>query len=209
MFMDWLHTTAFETCEIVERTNSPNMDNGLINGHNIYKSGNRTVGSRAKFVFRPGERHLLHVISVAIGRFFTFSFDNHNLTVVEIDFVPVESSTTIVLKMAIGQCYTIIVGADQDVAAYWMRADPLTESFVPGAPNCGSTNTMDGDIKAIVRYEGSCGKPKLTAWDHDNVCEDQPDVNFVPYVALNASASGTDITESITIAQDPNTLIYK
>jgi len=212
MIQDWLHTPVFELFENDEKTGSPIQDNGLINGQNIYvdPTTNAITGARSKFVFEKGKKHYMRLVNMALDSSFAFSIDKHLIQVVATDFVPIIPYTTDVLKIAVGQRYDIIVEANQDVDDYWLRIDPLTFSAAPGRlPPCGSYNTMDGDIKAIISYNGSCSTPTTTAWAHDNVCTDEPYASLTPYLPKNVGVVDTEVTESLVIVGNRNTSIYR
>ncbi|PQE09165.1 multicopper oxidase protein [Rutstroemia sp. NJR-2017a WRK4] len=102
---DWSHTPV-DTLYTIEQTGASfKLDNGLINGTNIY-----TVGRLAIVLIYP-----------------LFSIDNHTLKVIGNDLVPIHPYTTDVLDIAMGQRYDVIVRADQNStsgSSFWMRAIP-------------------------------------------------------------------------------------
>lgn len=90
-----------------------------------------------------------------------------------------------------------------------MRADPLTDSFVPNGPPCSSTNTMKGNVKAIVNYDGSCSMPNSTAFAHDGLCEDEVLTNFVPHLALSPGSAVSTFQEKVVIQSMPDSTVYR
>lgn len=202
---DWLHTPVFSLFSNVERTGSPEQDNILINGRNVWENSDGSyIGERAQFVFTPGKKHRMQVVMASLDSTFTFSIDGHNMTVIATDFVPIVPYTTSLIKIAIGQRYDIIVEANQAVGDYWLRVDPLTYSLDPtSVPPCGATNVMSGNTRAIVHYQGSCGTPNSTAYAHDDVCEDESASDLVPWLPLNVGDVDSTLTESLLLSLSP------
>ena len=119
----------------------------------------------------------------AVDAHFDFSIDNHTLTVIASDFVPIVPYTTTSVSIGTGQRYDIIVTADQaDVASdFWMRAVP--DAF------CTNNNSPD-DIKGIVHYGDSTGTPSTTAYTiTESDCGGEALASLVPYVAVDASST--------------------
>lgn len=156
---DWSHQTADEQYLSAQINGPPTQDTGLINGTNISDRG----GSRFELKLTAGKKYRLRLINAAIETHFRFEIDNHNLTVMANDLVPIRPYSTQVLNIAmgisppptsqfgsraadtvIGQRYDIVVEATGDSATnYWMRAVP--------ASACSENANIDG-IRGIVRY---------------------------------------------------------
>lgn len=221
MVADWLHTPVFEQFEYVERTGSPNQDNILINGVGIYSPTNSApfTGQRAQLYFEPGKKHRIQLICNALDSSFAFSIDNHILTVIGMDFVPIHPYTTTVLKIGIGQRYDIIVEANQAVSDYWLRVDPLDFSVAPGqAPPCGASNEMANNTMAIVHYIGSptldatssgIAVPETSPYPHNTVCEDEPYDLLVPWVPKLVGSVTDTVSKDLVITQNASTQIYR
>lgn len=103
---DWSHQTADQLfVSTAEVTGPPTMDNGLINGTNTYtSSSNVTTGYRFNTSFTAGTSYRLRLVNTAIDSHFKFSIDNHTLTVIANDLVPIEPYETTVLSIGIGEC---------------------------------------------------------------------------------------------------------
>ncbi|KAF3798798.1 Laccase [Colletotrichum gloeosporioides] len=71
------------------------------------------------------KRYLLRLINTSFGNSFIFTIDNHNLTVIEADFVPVHNFNTTSILVAIGQRYNIIVEATPIVNVSNPSANPI------------------------------------------------------------------------------------
>lgn len=170
--VDWSHTTADELYSYAQTKGPPLLQNALINGVNTYGDG----GARYETVFESGTRYLLRIVNTAIDTHFKFSIDNHTMTVVSADFVPIEPYQATVLDINMGQRYEVIVEADQDGGNYWMRA-------VPQAACSANNNT--NNIKGIVRYDASSTEdPATPLWLRNEVdsCVDELSSNLVPIV---------------------------
>jgi len=102
---DWSHKTVDELYHEAETTGPPAMENGLINGTNVYGSDGSTTqtGSRFQTSFTAGQSYRLRLVNAAIDTLWKFSIDNHTMTVIASDLVPIEPYTTTVLNMAIGK----------------------------------------------------------------------------------------------------------
>ncbi|RYP44517.1 hypothetical protein DL768_009012 [Monosporascus sp. mg162] len=76
----------------------------------------------------PSSTHLLRIINGGSSGTEYFSIDEHNMTVVSMDFIPIEPYETNVIALGVGQRTEVIVrgksGADAE-RAYFMRANLL------------------------------------------------------------------------------------
>ena len=59
----------------------------------------------------PAKKYLLRIINTSFETTFIFSIDNHRLTVVGADFVPINNYSTTNIFVGIGQRYEVIVEA--------------------------------------------------------------------------------------------------
>lgn len=109
MISDWVHQTAF-VAYAAEMTNSssdppPASDSILVNGIGHY-NGSQDPQYYFNTTFTPGKKHVLKLINGAIGASFTFRIDDHNLTVIANDLVPVHPFTVQELFIGIGTSHT-------------------------------------------------------------------------------------------------------
>jgi FtsP/CotA-like multicopper oxidase with cupredoxin domain len=97
-----------------------NADTGLINGKNMFNSS----GEHSTFSFTSGKKHRLRLVNTSTNTHFKFSIDEHVITVMSADFIPIVPYNTTVLNIAIGttavflslipgQRYDIVVEANQ------------------------------------------------------------------------------------------------
>jgi len=189
---DWTHKTADAMYEAAQTSGPPTLDNGLINGTNVYGD----LGSRFNMTFTAGETHRIRLVNGAIDTMFKFMIDDHNLTVIAMDFVPIVPYTTTVLSIGMGQRYDIIVDASLSSGNYWMRAIPQT--------TCSDNDNTD-NIKGIVMYDSTnTTEPNSSAYTYTDSCDDEALTDLVPYLALDASTGNTTDDFAVTVGRTSN-----
>ncbi|KAF4631995.1 hypothetical protein G7Y89_g6136 [Cudoniella acicularis] len=173
---DWYYQTAFQVNENSQTANAPpTADNGLINGTMVSSYG----GAYNKATLQKGKKYRLRLINTSLDNHFRVSLDNHNLTVVQADFVPTKPYTASSIFIAIGERYDVIINANQNVDNYWFRAEVMT--------GCGD-NANNGNIKSIFSYSGAgTGDPTSTAFDIPSNCNDETEL--IPYVVKNVPSA--------------------
>ncbi|KAK5129223.1 hypothetical protein LTR08_003747 [Meristemomyces frigidus] len=180
---DWDHQTASTLYAAIGATGPPTLQTGLINGTNTWLNG--TVGTRFATTFESGSSYLIRLVNGAVDSMFDFSIDNHTLTVIASDFVPIVPYTATSVSIGMGQRYDIIVTADQASVAtdFWLRATP--DSFC-------SDNSNGAEIKGIVHYGDSTGTPSTTGYTIvESDCVGEALASLVPYLSLDASSDAT------------------
>ncbi|PYH92298.1 extracellular dihydrogeodin oxidase/laccase [Aspergillus ellipticus CBS 707.79] len=192
---DWTHWTVDQMYQgVLDSGGPPTMQTGLINGSNVWvNEDGSTVGKRFHMEFVPGQRYRIRLVNAAIHTHFKFSIDNHDLTVISNDFVPIVPFTTNNVPIGMGERYDIIVTANQASDNYWIRAIP--QSF------CSDNDTPD-NIKGILSYTGvTPADPTSTKWDYDNdiECLDFPPSQLVPWLVIDADIGGAQ-TETSDVA---------
>ncbi|ETS76617.1 hypothetical protein PFICI_12004 [Pestalotiopsis fici W106-1] len=188
MIQDWSHVSAFEVWEETQRKIAlyqPVAENGLINGLNPFDCDGSTdaacigTSERYEINFEQGKKYLLRIVGIQADGWMKFTIDNHNLTVIANDLVPIEPYTTTNVILASGQRYDVIVEANQDVDNYWLRAIYQT------ACNNNDNDNKD-NILGVVRYNGSDATqdPASTVdSDIDDSCGDEPYDSLVPWLS--------------------------
>ncbi|KAI0431198.1 multicopper oxidase [Xylaria sp. FL1042] len=185
---DWFHQTTDELYGIASTAAPPTANNGLINGLNVYGDG----GSRFQTGFETGKSYRLRIVNTAIDTMFRFSIDNHTLTVISSDLVPIVPYETDTINIAIGQRYDVVVKADQDPGSYWMRAVPQL--------TC-SANEMTLNITGIVTYNNlTVTEPDTDPASLDDNCDDEAAENLVPFVSLDVGAATTEQVMDLALA---------
>ncbi|KAJ4288688.1 laccase, multicopper oxidase, benzenediol:oxygen oxidorectuctase [Kalmusia sp. IMI 367209] len=102
---DWFHESVYSLAQQAATGGPPTPENGLINGTNVFgdDGADNQTGSRFELDFEPGTSYRLRLINVAIDSFWKFMIDNHTLTVIAIDLVPIVPFTTDVVSIGIGK----------------------------------------------------------------------------------------------------------
>jgi FtsP/CotA-like multicopper oxidase with cupredoxin domain len=105
--------------EIVERVNSNSSgvhfafsDNSVINGKMNWDCSSLTDGTPcvsnagvSKFQFHPGKSHLLRLVNVGSSGLQFFTIDEHDLTVVANDYVPIKPYQTKSVTLGVSTPY--------------------------------------------------------------------------------------------------------
>ena len=168
---DWWQTPLFTVFARVLR-GPPLSDGVLVNG----KGKLNGTGSYSEISLEKGKKNKLTLNNVGNNVYFHVSIDNHPMTVVAVDFVPVEPYTVESLTISVGQRYDVIVDANQEGGAFWLRT-------ATGGGQCDGPNKKQqaGDTKgAIVRYKGSSGgEPTTSSYQMPSGCAHEVN-NIVP-----------------------------
>jgi FtsP/CotA-like multicopper oxidase with cupredoxin domain len=109
---DYYHTEYFELVKNVMGSDFtklvPFSDNNLINGKGNFNCSLVPAGTKctpnaglSKFKFTTGLKHRLRLINAGAEAIQKFSIDGHSLTVMAVDFVPVQPYTTFVYDLRI------------------------------------------------------------------------------------------------------------
>ena len=104
LLSDWDINTVDQLWTQAQTVGAPQLDNGLINGHNVFGGDNGSIqtGYRFNVSFVSGASYRLRVTNVACDTQFKFSIDHHSLTVISMDFVPIKPYRTTVINISIG-----------------------------------------------------------------------------------------------------------
>lgn len=106
---DWDHQTVDELYYSAETDGPPTLDNGLINGTNVFGDDDSSsqTGSRFNASFVSGTSYRMRLVNAAVDTHWKFSIDNHTLMVIAADLVPIQPYETTVLDIAMGECVNI------------------------------------------------------------------------------------------------------
>ena len=195
---DWDHVTADVIWSTIANFNVTfnGSDTGLINGkntgnctlYNATKPDPNCVGDGEKFqlLFEEGKKYRLRVLNVAEEDWAQFSIDNHTLTVIATDFVPIVPYQTDSVFIDMGQRYDVIVEANAPPGDYWLRSG-FEQYCIPNAD--GPNN-----VTAIVRYNNeSTAKPTSTSVNSAvlglEFCVDEQPTNLEPWVPIDLDMS--------------------
>ncbi|CAI7651201.1 hypothetical protein N7533_012970 [Penicillium manginii] len=181
---DWDINTVDELFMTAQKDGPPTLDNALINGTNVFGSDYSTnqTGTRFNTSFAEGTSYRLRLVNAACDTHFKFSIDNHTLTVIANDLVPITPYKTNVLNLAMGQRYDVIVSADKASIAknFWMRAIPQTAC---------SENKSPKNIKGIIYYGDEPANPTTTGHSYTDSCSDENMADLSPIVSESVSSS--------------------
>ncbi|KAM3532914.1 hypothetical protein MY4038_003827 [Beauveria bassiana] len=201
LLSDWTHETVDSLYYSALTQGPPQLDTGLINGTNTWNNSGTIVGHRFNTSFTSGESYRLRLINGAIDTHFKFSIDNHTMTVIAADFVPITPYDTTVLNIAMGQRYDVVVTADQESVAsnFWMRAIPQVA--------CSNSANTD-DIRGIIYYGSSPSTPTTIGYDYTDACVDEPVSSLVPHVAVAASTQHYSDLENVNIRAVSDVILW-
>ncbi|TVY33304.1 Laccase [Lachnellula subtilissima] len=158
------------------------MTNILLNGHGRYGPAG---GGREKYqvTVDAGERHMLILINTALDTTFVFSIDDHELEIIEMDFVPIRPYKRNSILVGIGQRYHVIITAKPPKHVrnvnYWIRTIP--------ARQCSSFSCEPDEKMGILRYNtttdpaAKIADPLSAPFLFDVACADEPYENLIPY----------------------------
>jgi FtsP/CotA-like multicopper oxidase with cupredoxin domain len=128
MISDIFSVNAFQQAYRVAHTGVSPSTNYLLNGNNV-ATNNGTTGKHALWKVKPGKKHRFRFINSAVQDVYSIRFDNHKMTVIAADFVPIVPYETEWLNIANGQRYDVILEANQAVGTYFLRA--VTQTSCP------------------------------------------------------------------------------
>lgn len=103
LLSDWTHQTASSMYNSALTAGPPFLSNGLINGTNTWNNSGTVVGHRFNTSFTAGEKYRLRLINGALDTHYKFTIDNHTMTVIAADFVPIVPYQTTVLDIDMGK----------------------------------------------------------------------------------------------------------
>jgi FtsP/CotA-like multicopper oxidase with cupredoxin domain len=132
-----------------------------------------------------GKKYLLRIINTSVDTTYIFSIDNHNLTVMSADFVPIKPYNTTNISIGIGQRYHVVLNAVPDNTSkypaspsgnYWIRA-----VAADGCSGFEQGNNPD-ERQGILNYEGSDISivPVTFRRPYNTTCRDEDSASLVP-----------------------------
>ncbi|KIW40573.1 uncharacterized protein PV06_07758 [Exophiala oligosperma] len=188
LLTDYYHREYYDIVEEVMGTDlskvAPYSDNNLINGKGTFDCNllaNDTTctpnAGYAKFQFTKGQKYRLRLINAGAEGLQKFSIDNHQLTVMAYDFVPIQPYTTEIVTLGVGQRADVIVEATGGVNdAVWMRSV---------ISNCSLANQPYGYAMVYYQNANTDFKPNSTAWtDTTDACANDDLSKTVPYYQI-------------------------
>ncbi|RZC82676.1 hypothetical protein C5167_045461 [Papaver somniferum] len=136
---DWYTTDHKALRSVLDSGRSINRPDGvLING----KSGKGADKNEPLFSMKPGKTYRYRICNVGIKSTLNFRIQGHTMKLVEMDGSHVVQNTYDSLDVHVGQCYSVLVTADQEPRDYYMVA---SSRFIKESTNA----------TGLIRYEGS------------------------------------------------------
>ncbi|KIW19302.1 hypothetical protein PV08_03596 [Exophiala spinifera] len=188
LLTDYYHREYYDIVEEVMGTDlskvAPFSDNNLINGKGTYDCNlvaNDTTctlnAGYAKFQFTRGQKYRLRLINAGAEGIQKFSIDNHKLTVMAYDFVPIQPYTTEIVTLGVGQRADVIVEATAGTHdSFWMRSV---------ISNCSLSNQPYGYAMVYYQNANTDFKPNSTAWtDTTDGCANDDLSTAEPYFKI-------------------------
>ncbi|TDL26600.1 Cu-oxidase-domain-containing protein [Rickenella mellea] len=187
---DWYHQTSTTLFPNPNKA-PPTPDSTTINGLGRYSGG--PASPLAVVGATPGKRHRFRLISTSCFPSYTFSIDNHNLTIIEVDGVAHQPHTVNSLTISAGQRYSFIVTADQTADNYWIRA----------VPNVGTTTFTGGLNSAILRYAGAPVADPTSTQTTGGLLNEADLIPLVnPGAPGNPTPGGADVNINLKVGRD-------
>lgn len=202
LLSDWYHDEYFS---IVKRVVAPGgarpvSDNNLINGKMDFDCALAKPDQQctpnagiSKFRFVAGKKHRLRLINASAEAILRFSIDNHTMTVMANDFVPLKPYDTNVVTLGVGQRTDVIVEAKLPAgSAVFMR------SFISKCSDGAQPLAL-----AAIYYDGAdtTKTPTSIATPIDDTrCANDPldlTVPFFPFPATTSPATTQKIAITI------------
>lgn len=140
----------------------------------------------SKFQFQTGKTHRLRLINAGSEGMQKFSIDDHILTVVAVDFVPVVPYQTKIVTLGIGQRTDVIVTATgKPGQAYWMRSD--------FSQLCASSPSLQPSALAAVYYPGASRNARPTSTAYNYTQTNCLNVSIPHFCCLLNAGQGIDV----------------
>ena len=115
----------------------------------------------SKFRFKSGKTYRLRLINTGAEGLQKFTIDNHTMTVIANDFVPICPYDTNVVTLGVGQRSDILVKAIGNPSdSFWMRSEIST--------NCSHTNQPTALAAIYYQDADTSLTPKSTATSYEN-----------------------------------------
>ncbi|CEL09729.1 hypothetical protein ASPCAL12860 [Aspergillus calidoustus] len=196
---DWPHQTADELFWVAQVSGPPTLTNALINGTNVYGSGDTQTGERFALKVEEDTSYRLRLINGALDTHFKFMIDNHTLTVIAMDLVPIEPFEATSVSLAMGQRYDVIVTANQASIAdsFWLRAIPQQA--------CSDIENLD-NIRGIFHYTDEATIPDTNPWPFEDSCQDEVASRLIPKVSRNVQPPDWQDNTLATVGRNPANL---
>ncbi|CAG8596092.1 5991_t:CDS:2, partial [Diversispora eburnea] len=200
---DWYHSVSSELLAKRlapgYRGRNPIPDAGLISGRGQYNCSAassdakcNSTSSQPIYKVVKDKKYRLRLINTSAQTYFFFSIDNHQMTLIEADGINIQSQKISKLPIHVGQRYSVIINADQEVANYYIRATMVQCEFPPNsstsdAETINYNSSINYNVTGILRYDGASetSLPTSQEWNDDFAtklvnCRDLNDSYLIP-----------------------------
>ncbi|RSL51123.1 hypothetical protein CEP51_015247 [Fusarium floridanum] len=169
----------------VLHVNGTGFWNYILNGANT--SPDLKQGRHALWSVEPGKKYLFRFINSAVQSAWAVHFDNHDMTVIAADLVPIAPYKTDWLNIGNGQRYDVILDMNQPSDTYFLRA--VAQQGCPDE----TQNDGLGQANGILHYKDApLTRPTTTAGKTAAdflYCADEPLDSLRPWVEKSAGSS--------------------
>ncbi|KAI9717839.1 MAG: hypothetical protein M1828_007078 [Chrysothrix sp. TS-e1954] len=218
MASDWYHNGYMWYVEQVLRPLSkggpvpPLANSNLINGKmqypcNVTRAYCKTA-AYSEFNFTAGKTHRLRLMNTGSGAIQKFSIDNHTMTVIANDFMPLTPYNTQMIALGVGQRADVLVsGTGKPGDVYWLRANIAA---------CSQNDGILTEALAVIRYSG--GKAGVYPTAAPNIgpaastdprsCANDALATTNPAFAIPVTAPSTTITLNIKMESNGTHMLY-
>ncbi|PYH85727.1 putative extracellular dihydrogeodin oxidase/laccase [Aspergillus uvarum CBS 121591] len=183
---DWYHDDVFSLLWVGEAHNSSRgaiPDTTLLNGRGTFDCNPRndtrctgTGGAPFEVTFTRGVKYKFTLINTGNLLEYSFWIDGHNLTIIAMDFVPIEPYVTDVVNLSLGQRYEVVVEANANFTH--------GSNFRIYAQYCAEVDLLPTTV-GIVRYDAEDRQEPWTPPTkqyRDLGCSDPDPSHLVPVV---------------------------
>ncbi|RHZ82432.1 hypothetical protein Glove_109g314 [Diversispora epigaea] len=153
---------------------SPYPDSVLISGLGQYNCSSPAAGENCNpnvplpaYNVQKGKKYRFRIINTSALALSTFSIDNHPLSVIEVDGIPVKRAKAVnILQIHVAQRYSVILTANQPVANYYIRASIIDTCLLPRTTETINYNSsINYNATGILHYYGAeSNKPTSTPY---------------------------------------------
>ncbi|KAI1385834.1 putative multicopper oxidase [Hypoxylon trugodes] len=206
LITDWSHHSAFESWqrELTLEPGLPTMNGVLINGIGNFAGSFPT--ERYNMTVTKGKKYILRIINTSVDTTWIFSIDNHNLTVMSTDFVPIKPYDTDHIVIGIGQRYHVVLNADPintdkfpaaSDGNYWIRTVATT-----GCQGFEVGNEPD-ERQGILRYNASSiDVPTTFRTNYSLACRDENYTSLEPILQWNVTPVDLGAAQPYVVGTD-------
>ncbi|KGO43560.1 Multicopper oxidase, type 1 [Penicillium expansum] len=185
---DWSHPTVDELYLEAQTVGPPTLDTGLINGTNVFGNGTNSTGTRFQMKVNQGSSYRLRIVNSAVDTHWKFMIDNHTLTVISADFVPIRPFTADYINIGM-----VTANQRQIADSFWIRAIPQEAC---------SENANPDNIRGILYYGNRPRTPKTNSFTFPDECVDELASSLVPQVPKTVSAADWNNLTDVTLGRN-------